>query len=282
MLDPSLMDQLDPSLLVSAGQPADLNQDVDMTSAYDPSSVFMPLSAGPTAAIAKPSDPPREAAPAGVSPSALVSPKGGRPPAGPDRHLNDQTGSSAAPAASSASSRKPSSSATARLKDSDAAAYHDTDGDVLIMESEPPTPAGRPSIKPAPKRKESGTGSGGASPGVAAKERERLLAKTREQCRESIRTVVVPLLGEEQAPTFARELEELVFTAEDGGSDKGRKKYLCVQQVCTTQSSSYSTTADVSLDPADRQRPYAQLPLQRLQARPQGAPRRHQGRFDHR
>jgi hypothetical protein len=206
------MNQFDPALLVGAGQPADLDQDVDMTPAYD-SSALMPTSSALGAA-----------APEGVSPSALVSPPTGeRPLKGLETNPATKGQSTST---SSAPSRKPSSSAATRLEHNDAAAYAEGNDGLLVMEPESPAAVARPGSKPAPKRKESATG--GMSPAAAAKERERLLAKTREQCRESIRTVVVPLLGEEQAPTFARELEELIWTAEDGGSEKGRKKYLSV------------------------------------------------------
>lgn len=99
------------------------------------------------------------------------------------------------------------------------------DDDMIIVEEGPsyvsPPPTNRKTSSSAPtKRKESST--------AEHKDRDKLVQSTRKQCADSIETVVKPLLGEEKAPAFAQQLEQLVWVAEVGESASGRKKYLYV------------------------------------------------------
>lgn len=143
---------------------------------------------------------------------------------------------------SSGIASKPSSSASVKVKD--AAFAHegeeeddDDDDQLLVTDPEPPagpvTAYGRPPPTLAARKPSS---SSSLLPGATRdqsqkdKDKDKLVEKMREACRESIRTVVGPLLGgdDARARAFARELEERVWVAEDGGSERGRKKYLCV------------------------------------------------------
>lgn len=100
------------------------------------------------------------------------------------------------------------------------------DDDMIIVEEgpsyvPPPPSALRKTSSSAPlKRKESST--------AEYKDKDKLVQSTRKQCADSIETVVKPLLGEEKAPAFAQQLEQLVWVAEIGESASGRKKYLYV------------------------------------------------------